>query len=37
MPFHDCPQCEYWDSEFEVCFNPGPFCPDPDDPESDLR
>lgn len=33
MPFHDCPQCEYWDEEFEVCFNPGPFCPEPADEE----
>ena len=31
MPYRDCPQCEYWDADFEMCLNPGPFCPDPDE------
>lgn len=31
MPFSDCASCPYWDSDFEICFNPGPFCPDPDE------
>ena len=29
--FRDCFICLYWDDEFEMCMNPGLFCPDLED------
>lgn len=31
MIFDDCEFCPYYDPDFDMCFNPTAFCPDPDD------